>query len=328
MSKKYQIINSNIDSNTSEECTIFYILYIVLFFVIVFIIYKIIFCFDSPKEGFENVSTTADLETKISKNKSDYDFEITSTINNRPNRPNNRQNNRLNNRPNNRLNNRLNNRQNNRQNNRLNDNETLENLTEKNMELKNMRDTLQNKLLEQSQAIYLSQNFDKVDPSSFNDQLSFLLVDFADTRFPEINMDNKKIINNQNELNNVLSEAANMKNFYKPGDIVNQNSTFDITKNDICYRQNDRSIKPTPEFIKKFPNCMVCDIEDDNVDLKNTSGWRNTRTNISKVCLYNPDAKPNSGIPNLKQCQTFCKINKPNIQNRIDSMDTRPNNKN
>ena len=68
MSKKYQIINSNIDTNTSDECTIFYLLYIVLFFVIVFIIYKIIFCFSSPKEGFENVSiTTTNSTTTTSK---------------------------------------------------------------------------------------------------------------------------------------------------------------------------------------------------------------------------------------------------------------------
>ncbi len=52
MSKKYQIINSNFDTN-STECTIFYLLYIVLFFVIIFIIYKIIFCFEK-KEGFKN----------------------------------------------------------------------------------------------------------------------------------------------------------------------------------------------------------------------------------------------------------------------------------
>ena len=191
-------------------------------------------------------------------------------------------------------------------------------LKQKNTELSNIKDTLQNKLLEQSQAIYLSQNFNKVEPSSFNDQLSYLLVEFADTRFPELDMDKKNIISTQTELDTVLAEAANMKNMYKPGDIVTANSTFGIGKNEICYRQNNVPIKPTPEFIAKYPNCMVCAVEDeeDDIELTNTSGWQNTKTNISKVCLYDPEAKPNSGIPNLSQCKNFCNIgNNKNIIN-------------
>lgn len=259
MSKKYQIINSNvdynIDSNDNYECTIFYLLYIVLFFVIVFIIYKIIFCFKN--ENFENVNKP----TQINMSKPKTSQEI------------------------------------------------LNNLKEKNNELNNMKSVLQNKLLEQSQAIYLSQNFNKVDPSSYNDQLSFLMVEFADTKFPEINFDEKKIINTQTELDNILTETSIMKNFYKPGEIVDKNSTFGIGKNEICYRHNNKPIKPTPEFLKKYPNCMVCAIEDENNDLKKTNSWINTKTNISKVCLYDPNAKPNSGIPNLEQCKNFCNIN-------------------
>lgn len=183
-------------------------------------------------------------------------------------------------------------------------------IEEKTKELLNFKNTLENRLMEQSQAIYLSQNFNRVDPSSFNDQLTFLLADFADTKFPEINVDGKKLINNQTELDTVLSEASNMKNFYKPGEIVESNSTFGIGKNEICYRQNNKPIKPTPEFLAKYPNCMVCAVEDetDNIDLKNTQGWINTKTNISKVCLYDPNAKLNSGIPNLAQCKNFCNV--------------------
>lgn len=253
MSKKYQIINSNIDTNITDECTFFYLLYIVLFFVIIFIIYKIIFCFSSPKEGFANISTTTNPKTQQ---------------------------------------------------------QIMNDLKQKNTELINMKNTLQNKLLEQSQAIYLSQNFNKVAQSSFNDQLSYLLLEFANTRLPELYMDEKKIINTQTELDTVLAEAANMKNFYKPGDIVTANSTFDIGKNEICYRQNNVPIKPTPEFIDKYPNCMVCAVENeaDDIEVKNTSGWTHTKTNISKVCLYDPKAKSNSGIPNLEQCKTFCNI--------------------
>ena len=251
MSKNYQIINSNTDLNSSNECTIFYLLYIVLFFVIIFIVYKIIFCFCQKKEKFENIGTTP------------------STV--------------------------------------MSSQQTLQYLTEKNNELNTIKNTLENKLLEQSQAIYLSQNFNKVDSSSFNDELSYLLVDFADTKFPEIDMSKKKIINDQSELDIVLSDAKNMKNFYKPGDIVTASSTFGITKDDICYRQNNKPIKPTPEFMKKYPNCMVCSIEDDK-NLHDTIGWKNTKTNISKVCLYDPKATIKTGTPNLEQCKNFCNV--------------------
>ena len=185
--------------------------------------------------------------------------------------------------------------------------EILYDLTKKNKELNTIKDTLQNKLLEQSQAIYLSQNFNKVDSSSFNDELTYLLVDFANTKFPEFDMKNKKIINNQSELNNVLTEVKNMKNIYIPGDIVSSSSTFDISKDDICYRNNNKPIKPTPEFMEKYPNCMVCAIED-NKNLQDTLGWKHTKTNISKVCLYDPKATDKTGTPNLTQCKTFCNI--------------------
>ena len=255
MSKKYQILNSNIESN-SDECTIFYILYIVLFFVIIFIIYKIIFCFGYPKEGFANVpSTTTNTQKPKVKSPSDV----------------------------------------------------MKELADKNKELTTIKDTLENKLIEQSQAIFLSQNFNKVDSSSFNDQLSYLLVEFADTKLPELDMGDKKIVNTQTELDTVLAQSKNMKNYYSPGDIVNSSSTFSITKDDICYRHNNKPIKPTPEFMKKYPNCMVCAIEDDK-NLTNTQGWKNTKTNISKVCLYDPKATPKTGTPNLAQCKTFCNI--------------------
>ena len=279
MSKKYQIINSNTDT-IYNECTIFYLLYIVLFFVIIFIIYKIIFFYEK-KEGFE-VELQKELQNDnmktIVNNKSNLkifgmDVDLDLDLNSNIKTPQ----------------------------------KIMEDLKEKNKELGIIKDTLENKLIEQSQAIYLSQNFNKVDSSSFNDELTYLLVEFADTKFPELDMKDKKIIDTQTELNTVLAEAKEMKNFYKPGDIVNTSSTFGITKDDICYRHNNKPIKPTPEFMKKYPNCMVCAIEDDK-NLTDTQGWKNTKTNISKVCLYDPNSTPKSGIPNLAQCKTFCNI--------------------
>lgn len=281
MSKKYQIINSNTDT-IYNECTIFYLLYIVLFFVIIFIIYKIIFFYEK-KEGFEvelqkelqndNMKTIVNNKSNLKIFGMDVDLDLDLDLNSNIKTPQ----------------------------------KIMEDLKEKNKELGIIKDTLENKLIEQSQAIYLSQNFNKVDSSSFNDELTYLLVEFADTKFPELDMKDKKIIDTQTELNTVLAEAKEMKNFYKPGDIVNTSSTFGITKDDICYRHNNKPIKPTPEFMKKYPNCMVCAIEDDK-NLTDTQGWKNTKTNISKVCLYDPNSTPKSGIPNLAQCKTFCNI--------------------
>ena len=155
-------------------------------------------------------------------------------------------------------------------------------LQSKNDELMNMKNTIQNKLQEQTQAILISQNYDKVDSSSFDDELSFLLVDFANTQLPSIDIQGKKIVQTQSELYDVLGEATRMKNYYKPGDIVTANSTFNIGKNDICYRSNGKSIKLDSNFISQYPNCMVCSVESEN-NLENSNAWTNTKTNINKV---------------------------------------------
>ena len=52
---------------------------------------------------------------------------------------------------------------------------------------------------------------------------------------------------------------------------------------------------------------MVCSVED-NKNLTDTLGWKNTKTNIAKVCLYDPNATSKTGTPNLAQCKTFCNI--------------------
>lgn len=278
MSKKYQIINLNTDLNNTSECAIFYLLYIVLFFVIVFIIYKIIF-YCEKKEGFKNENVEPIGKTNLKPIETDLDLKSRiPSPNMNMEKPSIKT-----------------------------PMQIMEDLKQKNQELSTMKETLQDKLLEQSQAIYLSQNYNRVDPSSFNNQLTYLLVDFADTKFPELDMEEKKLIDTQTELDTVLSKANEMKNFYRPGEIVEADSTFNITKNDICYRQNNKPIKPTPEFIAKYPNCMVCEIENDD-NLMNTNGWKNTKTNISKVCLYDPKSKPKSGIPNLEQCKSFCNV--------------------
>ena len=252
MNKKYLIVNSN----SNEDCTIFYLLYIVLIFVIIFIIYKIIFSF-SKRDGFSTVESTANLTLPVQ--------------------------------------------------NELTPEQVMNNLQIKNDELTNIKNSLQNKLQEQTNAIFMANNYIKVDSSSYNDELSFLLLDFSNIKLPEIDTSTKKMIDTQNELNIVIDEAKHMKNFYKPGEVVTENSTFGITKNNICYRHNGKPIQTTPAFTEQYPNCMVCTVESPN-DVHNTHSWQHTKTNIDKVCLYNPTATSNSGIPNLDQCGKFCGI--------------------
>ena len=278
MNKKYEILNSK----SEDDCTIFYILYIVLIFVVIFIIYKIIYNF-TYSERFNNL---LELE-KYNGNDNDnlqniYEPFTTSNTTSNPTL------------------------------NMTHSNEILQELIEKNNQLTNIKNTIQDRLEKQSNAIYISQTYDKVDSSSFDDEMIFLLYEFSNTKFPEIDTDNKKFIQTQPELESVLSEAKLMKNFYKPGDIVTVNSTFGISKNDICHRHNGKLIKPTEEFLQKYPECMVCSVESEN-NVYDTNSWKNTKTNIDKVYLYNPAAESNSGIPNISDCQKFCGIKVPKI---------------
>lgn len=274
MNKKYEIINLR----TKDDNTIFYVLYIVLIFVIVFIIYKLIYNF-IPQENFY----TNNYNIINKNNTSDNNYENFQTNNTIPSE--------------------------NITNNKSSDNKlTMESLIQQNKELTQMKDIIQEKLDKQSKAIYISQNYNKVDSSSFDDEMIFLLDDFVNTIFPQIDIDNKKIIKTNSDLESVLNQIKQMKNFYQPGDIVKKNSTFDIDKNNICYRHDGKPIKPTQDLLNKYPECMVCSVEpSDNV--YNSKAWKTTKTNINKVCLFNPTAQKNSGIPNLQDCQKFCAIN-------------------
>lgn len=321
MNKNYEILNSK----SYDECTIFYVLYIVLIFVVIFIIYKIIYNF-AHSEKFESLSgleksmenkfkkdSKDELDKEFGKNNVDkfsnfakehgFGDNLSKDVDKLENFAKERGFGDNLSKDIDKLK-------------KMSSNEILTELIDKNKELTNIKNTIQNKLEQQSKAIYISQNYDKVDSSSFNDELMFLLFSFQNTKFPEINLDKKKIIETQSELESVLSEAKNMKNFYKPGDIVSANSTFAIDKNNICYRNDGNPIKPTAEFLQRYPECMVCSVESEQ-DIYNTNSWKTTKTNINKVCLFNPDAESNSGLPNLNDCQNFCgiKVDKLKIPN-------------
>lgn len=294
MNKKYTILNSNLIENNDDP--VLYVFYMILFFVVIFIIYKIIHYIvytDDLKKTFylksHNNKSKNILHEELNKNEIEKFDNLSQDVNKLQ---------------------------------KLSSAEIVEQLINKNNELTNIKNTIQDKLEKQSKAIYISNNYNKVDASSFDDELYFSLYNFSNTQFPEINLDNKKIIKNQSDLDSVLNKVKLMKNFYKPGEIVTSNSTFDINKNNICHRHDGKSIKPTSDFLQKYPECMVCSIESDQ-NIYDSNSWKTTKTNINKVCLFNPSAESNSGIPNLSDCQKFCNIQVPKSTTSVTTISTK-----
>jgi hypothetical protein len=185
--------------------------------------------------------------------------------------------------------------------------EIINDLKSENETLLNINKKINNLLEEQERSFYLAKNFDKIDESSFNDENNFIMSSFNNIILPEINLSKYHVISTTAEMNNVIEEAKQFKNYYKPGDIVMNDSDFGITRNDICYNPQQELIKSNPDFISQHPGCMVCTVNNKD-DYKNTKSWRNTHTNIEQVCLYNPSAEAESNILNLDGCKKFCNI--------------------
>lgn len=176
----------------------------------------------------------------------------------------------------------------------------------RNKELNLSREKLQDEMKQQERAYYIASNFDRIDEESFKD-LHLLDRHFNSEGYPQVDLKKFRVVRNENQMENVVNEAQSFKNIYKPGDIVTDNSSFNITRDNICYRANGKPMKVTKALKEKYPDCMVCNTIAQE-ELKDSDSWRNTRTNINEVCLFNPDAKDNSGIPNLEQCKKMCKI--------------------
>lgn len=174
-----------------------------------------------------------------------------------------------------------------------------------NLLLKQDKLILQETLDKYKRDLYLINNYKKVDDDSFNDINEYINDYTYNTIYPSTNLKNKKIIENQNDLDKVLEEAKTFKNIYKTGEIVTLNSSFNINKNKICYNDYEQNILNNPDFTKKYPECMVCSINPDD-SYKKTKSWKNTKTNIHKVCLYNPTAEPNSDVLDYNGCKKLC----------------------
>lgn len=178
----------------------------------------------------------------------------------------------------------------------------LENENEILLDMKNQLETV---LKGQTRAIFLSTTYDKVDESSFTDEINFLNVDFDATIFPQIDLAGFNVITEQEKFDSLISEAKQFKNFYKPGEVVTNNSTFNINKEKICYPDLKTDLAIDPNFLTDYPECMVCSI---NKDYENSKSWLNTKTNIDKICLFNSNVEPNSGIPSLSECKSICNV--------------------
>lgn len=173
--------------------------------------------------------------------------------------------------------------------------------------LKVTKETLEENMQKQARSLYLANNFYKVDDSSFNNELTFINDDFSDIRLPENDFKGKILITTNSQWNDLLSKASSYKNLYKPGDVVIKPSNYNITKDTICYKDYETHLANDPNFKKKYPECMVCSVNPDS-DYKNTKSWKNTQTNIHKVCLFNPNAPNDSTILNYNGCRNLCSL--------------------
>ena len=171
--------------------------------------------------------------------------------------------------------------------------------------LKMSKETLEESMRKQARALFLANNYYKIEDSSFNNEITFINNDFADIRLPTSDFNGKNLIKTQQEWNNLLANANGYKNLYNVGDIVIKPSESNITKDTICYKDYETHLTNDPNFKKKYPECMVCSINPD-ADYKNTKSWKNTKTNIHKVCLFNPNAPANSTILNYDGCKKLC----------------------
>ena len=173
--------------------------------------------------------------------------------------------------------------------------------------LKMSKETLEESMRKQARALFLANNFYRIDNSSFNNEIKFINDDFVDIRLPESEFTGKTIISTQQEWSGLLAKANEYKNLYKTGDVVIKPSDYNISKDTICYKDYETNLSNDPNFKKKYPECMVCSINPDT-DYKNTKSWINTKTNIHKVCLFNPNASNDSSILNYNGCKNLCSL--------------------
>ena len=153
---------------------------------------------------------------------------------------------------------------------------------------------------------------DALDPQNTLFNENYVLDGIPNTAF-SYNDKNNFIINNEFKLNKYIIDTKNFKNIYKPGDIVDKPSSFNIGVKNICFSNIDQN-----DVKNKNLQCMVCSVnktnysnpndkaDPDNEYLKSDS-WKKTKTNINKICIFNNDTTdPN--VLNYEQCKNFCTV--------------------
>ena len=171
--------------------------------------------------------------------------------------------------------------------------------------LKENEKMLQDTLKKKERAIFLSKKYNKVAEKSIDNEIDFINTYMQKTVLPTDSFDNKIIVTNEQQLNNLINQTKMFKNIYKVGDRVTTNSDFKINKDDICYNDHQDKILKDPNFKQKYPSCMVCNINPEK-SYKNTKSWENTKTNIHKVCLFNDNAQPHTDVLTYDGCAKMC----------------------
>ena len=303
MNKKYTIVNANFN----DSFCIDYFFYIVIFILAIYLVIQFMSInykdnFSNYKEKFDNtpssqnvsiggdaISTTAtatSINTPSQGTSSTFgNMAIATSVSNSSNVQNE-----------------------NTSTNNLTIEQQLQEFKTQNNALKMSKETLEESMRKQASALFLANNFYKIDDSSFNNEVNFINDDFTDIRLPESDFNGKTLVSTYQDWNDLLTKASGYKNFYKPGDVVIKPSDYNISKDTICYKDYETHLSNDPFFRMRYPECMVCSVNS-AFDYKNTKSWKNTKTNIHKVCLFNPNSQNDSNILNYSGCKKLCNLN-------------------
>jgi hypothetical protein len=294
MNKKYTIVNADFDNT---QLNLSYFLYILILFLGIYLIFQIIFASLYQNENFDNVNTTnsqamsqaisqpiaqanaikitAQAPLMVNPNiLTENKTEMESTLN--ESKP-------------------------------LTMEQQLQEAKIQNNLLKTYKENLEEVMKKQIRSLYLANNYYKVDDSSLNNEIMFINDDFMDIRLPASDFNGKILIKTPKEWNDLIAKTKTYKNFYKVGDVVLNPSEYNISKDNICYKDHLKHLNSDPNFKKKYPECMVCSVNPEQ-DYTKTKSYANTKTNIHKVCLFNPSAPDNSNILNYNGCKKLCRI--------------------
>jgi len=298
MSKKYTIVNGTF---TNTDFCVDYLFYILIFILVIYTViqFMIINYYDYFFETFDNSSNQLSNNTNTITNTGNQPITITASPNKAITQSEKyAQQHLLNKTPNKVVK---------VENKPMTIEQELQQIKSLNNALELSKQTLENVVKKQERSIYLSNNYYKIDDTSYINELNFINNDFMDVKLPSMDFKNKKIIESEKELNDYINKCSEYKNIYKVGDVVLKSSDDNITKDDICYKDHANKLSVDPEFKQKYPECMVCSVNPES-DYSNTKSWKNTKTNIQKVCLFNPVSSSDTSILNYDGCKKLCKL--------------------